>query len=77
MKKKFSAQECKSVLNAIADCIEQRGSFFTREELRELLLSSLENELREEEVRTKSILDDIPFIAIGNGEANSFIESLK
>ena len=37
MKKRFSAQECKSVLNAIADCIEQRGSFFTREELRELI----------------------------------------
>lgn len=76
MKKQFSAQECKSVLNAIADCIEQRGSFFTREELRELLLNSLEDELSEE-VRTKSILDDIPFLAIGNGEANSFIESLK
>lgn len=76
MKKKFSAQECKSVLNAIADCIEQRGSFFTREELRELLLSSLDDELSEE-ARTKSILDDIPFFAIGNGEANSFIESLK
>ena len=76
MKKKFSAQECKTALNAIADCIEQRGSFFTREELRELLLSSLNDELSEE-VRTKSILDDIPFLAIGNGEANSFIESLK
>jgi hypothetical protein len=76
MKKKFSAQECKSALNAIADCIEQQGSFFTREELRELLLSSLDDELSEE-ARTKSILDDIPFIAIGNGEANSFIESLK
>lgn len=74
--RKFSAQECKSVLNAIADCIEQRGSFFTREELRELLLSSLDDELSEE-ARTKSILDDIPFLAIGNGEANSFIKSLK